>query len=152
MINEDPLAWDRQVRHLAEFDELYRICLNQDPMRADPSGPFIGVPPITERAAFAELQSLPANLPIRRPLERWFYRLADARVNAPLSRQIACFWRSDRVQSESVKETNLTRATLLRRVLRDGGLGHASQPGESREAAPESRERVRRGWSCDRQR
>ena len=120
MINEDPLAWDRQVRHLAEFDELYRICLNQDPMRADPSGPFIGVPPITERAAFAELQSLPANLPIRRPLERWFYRLADARVNAPLSRQIACFWRSDRVESASVKEANLTRATLLRRVLRDG--------------------------------
>jgi hypothetical protein len=126
MTNDDPLAWDRQVRLLAEFDELYRIRLNQDPMEADPSGPFIGVPPITERTAFAELQSFPGELPIRHPLERWFYRLADARVNAPFVRRIACFWRSDRVETESLKETNLTRADLLRRVLRDGPARHQS--------------------------
>jgi len=119
MQKEDPLAWDRQVRLLAEFDENYSARLRLDPEKADLGGPFVGVPAITEREAFSELRALPIELPVRRGLERWMFRLADARVNSALLRAQACFWRTEPFVVESQKERSFTRAELLSLLLSD---------------------------------
>ena len=114
---DDPLTWDRQIRLLADFDDQYRLRLRTDPLSADPEGPFVGVPPITERAAFAQLHALPDNLPLRRPMLRWAFRLADSRINATIRRQIAGFWRSDSINIEVPKRITTTRSELVIRLL-----------------------------------
>jgi len=119
MFNEDPLAWDRQVRLLAEFDQIHRTKLRLDPETADATGPFVGVPAITERAAFVQLRELPGELPLRRALARWMYRLADARVNGALLRNWACYWRNEQVGIDSAKGASFSRAALLRQLLCD---------------------------------
>jgi hypothetical protein len=52
-------------------------------------------------------------------MQKWLYRLTDARVNATIRRQIARFWRSERVHIESPLRIETTRSELLIRVLRD---------------------------------
>ncbi len=115
----DPLAWDRQVKSLAEYDDNYRLRLRTDPMSADPSGPFIGVPPITERAALVQLRELPEDLPLRQALLRWAFRLADSRVNAPGLWHMARFWRSDPITLEIPQRIATTRSSILLRSLRE---------------------------------
>ena len=115
----DPLAWDRQVKSLAEYDDNYRLRLTTDPMSADPSGPFIGIPPITERAAFAQLRELPEDLPLRSALLKWAFRLADSRVNAPGSYQLARLWRSDPISLEVPRRIVTTRSAVLLEALRE---------------------------------
>jgi len=119
MSYEDPLAWDRQISLLAEFDERYRLKLSKDPQTADPSGPFIGVPPLTERSAFESVRGLPEDLPLRAAMLRWMYRMTDARVNAAVERQIACYWRSEPISIESPLRITTTRSDILNQALRD---------------------------------
>ncbi len=119
MAYEDPLTWDHQVRILSEFEEHYELSLRLDPDAADAAGPFIGVPAITDRATFADVRALPPELPLRSPLERWMFRLTDARVNASLNRRMAQYWRSEPVKLDTLKETTVTRAALTFRVLCD---------------------------------
>ncbi len=119
MSYQDPLTWDRQIRLLAEFEEQYQSRLRTDPQSADPGGPFIGVPPLTERAAFEEIRGLPEDLPLRAPMQRWMYRIAEARVNATIQRQLACYWRSEPVSIESPRRITTTRANILIWALRD---------------------------------
>ncbi len=113
----DPLTWDRQIRLLADFDDQYQSKLKTDPQSADPSGPFVGVPPITQRAAFAQLRELPDNLPLRRPMQRWAYRLTDSRVNATIQRQIAQFWRGEPISIDFPQRISTTRSELITQVL-----------------------------------
>lgn len=119
MLNAEPPIWDRQIRILAEFNDKYELKLRTDPDSADPSGPYVGVPPITERAAFARLRELPEDLPLRTPMLRWAYRLTDARVNAATRLQIARYWRSESVHIESPLRTSTTRSNLLIQALSD---------------------------------
>lgn len=119
MSYEDPLAWDRQIKLLAEFDEQYQLKLRKNPDAADPSGPFVGVPPLTERAAFETVRGLPEDLPLRVAMLRWMYRTTDARVNAPVHRQVACYWRSEPISIESPLRITTTRSDILNRALRD---------------------------------
>ena len=119
MTYEDPLAWDRQISLLAEFDQQYELKLNKDPKTADPSGPFVGVPPLTERSAFESVRGLPEDLPLRPAMLRWMYRMTDARINAAVERQIACYWRSEPVSIESPLRITTTRSDILNRALLD---------------------------------
>ena len=115
----DPLAWDRQVKSLAEYDDNYRLRLRTDPMSVDPSGPFIRVPPITKRAAFVQLRELPEDLPLRLALLRWAFRLADSRVNAPGLWHMARFWRSDPITLQIPQRIVTTRSNVLLQSLRE---------------------------------
>jgi hypothetical protein len=116
---EDPLEWDRQVQNGHYLTEQYRRALRVDPVKADASGPLVGVPFITTRAGFAKIRELPDGLPFREPLLGWALRLADARVNAELERQLALYWRSDEVALDLPRPLRTTRAALLLRVLSD---------------------------------
>src|SRR5271157_5834891 len=119
MAYEDPLEWDRQVRTLSALAERHQRLVDHDPTAADPSGPFVGVPYITTRSAFADIRALPEGLPIREPLLRWAYRLADARVNAEIERAIALIWRSQPVILDTQQPQRITRAELLIKLLSD---------------------------------
>ena len=119
MSYEDPLDWDRQVQNDHQLVEQYRLALRVDPLAADPSGPFIGVPFVTTRAAFAKIRELPEGLPLRGPLLRWAFRLAEARVNAELEQHLAVAWHSEVIVLDSPRPVHTTRANLLMRVVRD---------------------------------
>jgi hypothetical protein len=119
MSYDDPLTLDRQIRHLADFDDQYQLKLRIDPESADPSGPFIDVPEITRRGAFTQLRELPEDLPLRWPMLRWAYRLAEARVNAPIQLAMARNWRCESVTLEMPQRTTTTRASLLIKLLSD---------------------------------
>ena len=119
MSYEDPLDWDRQVQNGHQLVEHFRLALRVDPLAADPSGPFIGVPFVTTRAAFSKIRELPEGLPLREPLLRWAFRLADARVNAELEQHLAVAWRSEVIVLDSPRPVHTTRANLLTQVVRD---------------------------------
>lgn len=119
MSYEDPLDWDRQVQNGHQLTERYRLALRVDPLAADPSGPFIGVPIVTTRAGFAKIRELPEGLPLRDPLLRWAFRLAEARVNAEFEQHLAVAWRSEVIVLESPRPVHTTRANLLMQVVRD---------------------------------
>jgi hypothetical protein len=119
MSYEDPLDWDRQVQNGHQLAERYRQALRLDPLAADSSGPFIGVPFVTTRAGLAKIRELPDGLPLREPLLRWAFRLAEARVNAEFERNLAFAWRSEVIVLESPRRVHTTRANLLMQVVRD---------------------------------
>lgn len=119
MVYEDPLEWDRQTRIGHQLMEQYRRALRTDPAATDPDGPFVGTPFITTRAGFDRIRALPASLPLREPLLRWAFRLADARVNAALERQLALAWRSEVLRIDQPRPLETTRADLFARILSD---------------------------------
>ncbi len=119
MSYEDPLEWDRQVRQCSLLVDRYRQALKLDPISADPSGPFVGVPFITTRAALDDIRAMPESLPMREPLLRWAFYLAEARVNAELERGMAQAWRAETITLDSSRPMRTTRAELLTRVLSD---------------------------------
>ena len=116
---DDPLAWDRQLRLLAGFDDRYRLKLRTNPDSVDSSGPFVGVPPITDRSAFDLLRKLPEELPLRPSLLRWAYRLADSRVNATAHYHLARYWRSEVINLEFPQRITTTRSKMLMQLLRE---------------------------------
>jgi hypothetical protein len=116
---EDPLEWDRQIRQCSQLADRYRRTLKADPVSADPSGPFVGVPFVTTRAAFADIRAMPEILPMREPLLRWAFQLADARVNAELERHLARAWRLETIVIDTSRPIRTTRADLLTRSLSD---------------------------------
>jgi hypothetical protein len=119
MLYEDPLDWDRQVQNGHQLVEQYRLVLHVDPLAADSSGPFIGVPFVTTRAAFAKIRELPEGLPLREPLLRWAFRLAEARVNAELEQHLAAACRSEVIVLDLPRPIHTTRANLLMKVVSD---------------------------------
>jgi hypothetical protein len=119
MLHDDPLAWDRQIKVLADFDDPYKLTLRTDPESADPSGPFLDVPPLTERAAFVRLRGLPEDLPLRAPLLRWAYHLAESRINAAIQVRLARFWRSTPINLEYPQRIVTTRSQILLQLLRE---------------------------------
>ncbi|GEM_PF-951957 len=120
MLYEDPLDWDHQIRQGQQLAEQYRLALRVNPLAADPDGPFVGTPFVTTRAAFDRIRSLPEDLPLREPLLHWAFRLAEARVNAELERQLAMAWRTEALRIDQPRPIETTRADLLARVLSDG--------------------------------
>jgi hypothetical protein len=118
MTYEDPLDWDRQIQTGHQLVERYRRALHVEPAAAE-DGPFVGTPFVTTRAAFDRIRELPVELPLREPLLRWAFRMADARINAELERNLARAWRTEVLRIDRPRSMQTTRAEILACVLRD---------------------------------
>lgn len=119
MSYDDPLQWDREAQRCFAMLENYEAALHDRPSELDESGPYIGVPLLSTREAFQKIRALPEALPLREPLLRWAYRIADGRVNGELLRQLALRWRVEMCTVDVPRRSEHTRAQMLMRVLGD---------------------------------
>jgi hypothetical protein len=75
--------------------------------------------PITGLELFRTLNELPEYDPLRLPLQRWVYRLAEQRINHGVLTQLARERQREREHSDAPGRVAVSRAEMLRRVLSD---------------------------------
>lgn len=112
---ENPIQLSRHVKdlHAAVSNWQYRLRSGD----IDDTGPFIGKPAITERDAFRIISEQPEPAAVKQAWSRWAFRLAEARVNAPLLAAMAHAYRVELHQIERPSPTQLTLQEFLRRTL-----------------------------------
>jgi hypothetical protein len=133
MTELDPLAVDRGVRETAQHWRRWRRSLRRG--TALDTDPFVFDREVAGRTLFQRVSELPDADPLRQPLRRWIYRLAEQRINLPWL--IACtFERRLRLHGVERPETSqLSLAAMLHRALasraqRSAWLDSALEVGE----------------------
>jgi len=78
----DPLRMSNEIAEVAKRVRRYRRRLRKGPDPGD-DDPFFAGRIVAGRSAFEAVRTLPSGDPLRRPLERWIYRLAEERIDLP---------------------------------------------------------------------
>lgn len=103
----DPLRLSREVAEVARRVRRFRRRLREGPGTDD--DPFFAGRIVAGKRAFEAVRALPPTDPLRRPLERWIYRLAEERID--LASVIAVSHERYEVERE-IEEPERTRSTL----------------------------------------
>lgn len=109
----DPLRLSREIADVAGRVKRYRRRLAAG--RVSDDDPFFRGRIVAGKRAFDAVRSLDATDPLRRSLERWVYRLAEERIDAACTLEVA----RERHQSEHViTEPERSKTTLSAILLR----------------------------------
>jgi hypothetical protein len=96
-------AWRRKLRRGAGIDE----------------DPFLFSRTVAGRSAYDAAVELPALDPLRTPLQRWIYRIAEQRINRGVIADIARERYVERHPIDAPERGEFTRSALLKRALSD---------------------------------
>lgn len=114
----DPLRLDRELRAAADAWRSWRRALRQSPETAQATNPFVFHRRITGKDCFEELGELSDSDPLREPLRRWVYRLAEQRINQHVIGELYRVRRS-LVSTPTPREGEWPRSELLLRALQE---------------------------------
>jgi hypothetical protein len=112
---DNPIRLAQEVRELRRAVAMWQHRLHQGDI--DASGPFIGKPELTVRAAFSAIADQNEPAAVKQAWNRWVFFLTDYRVNAPLLAAMAQAYRVERHKLERPEPIQLSLEEMLRRTL-----------------------------------
>lgn len=113
--NPDPLRLNREIERAAST--LARVRAKQARGEGQDDDPFFATRLIAGRTAFNAIQEMDAADPLRRPLLRWVYHLAEARIDLPTTMRVAQELHVAEHVVNQPEHARLTLASMLRRAL-----------------------------------
>lgn len=118
----DVLKLDREIAEAASA--LRRDARSMRSGQLEASAPFLSRRLLTTRTAFQAVSALPANDPLRQPLRRWIYALAEYRIDREAMIRV---WHERYVEERVVSEPVRAKLSLARMMS-----GVLSEPRRSR--------------------
>jgi hypothetical protein len=114
----NPLEIDRQLRR-AQRAWLFWKLRERNHEDEDAAHPLAAYRSITGQSLFRHISGLPENDPLRGPLRRWVYRLAEQRINQPTLSAFDRARHEARHHPDAPGQQALSFAALLTRALGD---------------------------------
>jgi hypothetical protein len=115
-----PIELDRTLARAAGQWRRWTLQVRSDSASEDlDDDPLATYRPATGSALFRELRELPAHDPLREPLQRWVYRLAEQRINAELWLRLERERRQPRELPDAPVNARVSIAEMVRRSLSD---------------------------------
>lgn len=114
----NPVQVDRQLRRAQRSWLLWKLGTRSHDDE-DASQPLAAYRPITGQTLFRHVDGLPATDPLRGPLRRWVYRLAEQRINQPTLSAVDRARHEARHHPDAPGQQAVSFATLLTRALGD---------------------------------
>jgi DNA-binding transcriptional ArsR family regulator len=119
----DPLALDRELRHAAErwrsWRRRARDAVHTESWEALEDDPFLRVREATTRSRYQQISELHPSDPLRQPLLRWTYRLAEERINREASLCVLRARCEPHLLFERPLEGRFSYRAVLERLLTD---------------------------------
>jgi len=115
-----PIELDRTLARAAGQWRRWTLHMRAQPTSEDlDDDPLASFRPVTGSALFRELAELPAYDPLREPLRRWVYRLAEQRINAELLLRLERERRQLRELPDAPVNARVSIAEMVERSLSD---------------------------------
>ncbi len=125
-VNSDwnPVELDRQLARAFAHWRAWRMRQRQAPEQdSDDEDALSLFRPITGQALFRTLGELPEHDPLRAPLRRWVYRLAEQRINQGVLTQLARERQLERRHPDAPGRVAVSVSEMLRRCISDPARG-----------------------------
>jgi hypothetical protein len=113
--NPDPLRLSREIAKAAGV--LARFRARQARGEGQDEDPFFMARLLSGKTAFHAVSELPASDPLRAPLLRWVYLLAEARIDLPTTMRVAAELHVTEHVVNQPEHGRLTLGSMLRRAL-----------------------------------
>jgi len=115
-----PIELDRTLARAAGQWRRWTLQIRTQPASEDlDDDPLASFRPVTGAALFREVRQLPAYDPLREPLQRWVYRLAEQRINAGLLLRLERERRQPRALPDAPVNARVSIAEMVERSLSD---------------------------------
>lgn len=116
----NPIEIDRQLARAVDQWRAWRLRRRQADEELDAEDNPLGIfRPITGQTLFRQLGELPAHDPLREPLRRCVYRLAEQRINHEALTRLSQQWRLVRHPPDAPRRAGSSSAEMLKRSLSD---------------------------------